>query len=259
MTTLDGKAALVTGGGRGLGLAIARKLAEDGARVAIVGRNAEVLDKAAASFDTEVLTIAADITTTSGLDRVFSELRSWAGRLDIAVNNAGIAHEAAFTEISRESWETVLTTNLTAPFLVTQRATDLMTGGGAVVNIGSIDAYAADGPFASYVAAKAGLVALTKAAAVELAARRIRVNCVSPGWALTDMAAEATSPAMLHHMRTDFARVPQRRLITPEEVANAVAFLAGPAASAITGIDLVVDAGTLANLYILETLPEETS
>lgn len=259
MGAMADRVALVTGGGRGLGLAIARRLAADGARIAIVGRNRDVLEKAAASFDVESLPITADLTVMTDLDRAFGEVRSWAGRLDIVVNNAGIAHEAAFTSITRESWEAVLATNLTAPFLVMQRAVELMTGGGSVVNIGSIDSYAADGPFASYVAAKAGLVALTKAAAVELAPLRIRVNCVSPGWALTDMAVEATSPAMLRHMTTDFARVPQRRLIAPDEVANAVAFLAGREASAITGIDLVVDAGTLANLYILETLPKESS
>lgn len=173
------------------------------------------------------------------------------------VNNAGIADEAPFTDISLANWNNVMAINLTAPFLLSQRAAAVMPEGGSIINIASIDAYAADGPFASYVATKAGLIGLTKAAAVELAPRGIRVNSVSPGWALTDMAVETTSPAMLQHMKSDFARVPLRRLVKPEEVAHAVCFLASPHASAITGSDVAVDGGTLANLYILETLPEE--
>jgi NAD(P)-dependent dehydrogenase (short-subunit alcohol dehydrogenase family) len=93
--------------------------------------------------------------------------------------------------------------------------------------------------------------------AMPLAQRGIRVNAVSPGWTLTDMAAEATSETMLAHMRSDFARVPMRRLLSPEEVASAVAYLVSPEASGVTGVDLIVDGGTLANLFILETLPEE--
>jgi NAD(P)-dependent dehydrogenase (short-subunit alcohol dehydrogenase family) len=260
MGSLTDHVALVTGGGRGLGLAFARRLATGGARVVIAGRNTEILATAEKSLRTEgadVLAISADVTSDEDLDRLFDKLHAWGGRLDIVVNNAGIADEAAFHNITRESWERVIATNLTAPFLVMQRAARLMSPGGSIVNISSIDAYAADGPFASYVAAKAGLVALTKAGAVELAPLGIRVNSVSPGWALTDMAVEATTPAMLQHMQGDFARVPLRRLITPEEIANAVVFLAGSEATGITGVDLLVDGGTLANLYILETLPPE--
>lgn len=259
MAEFTDKVALVTGGGRGLGLAIAQRLARQGASVAIAGRNGDVLNKAAAQLreiGQEILTVTADVTVPADIDRMIEEVATWRG-LDVVVNNAGIADEAPLTEITLENWEKVLRTNLTAPFLITQRAAARMTGGGSIVNMTSIDAYAADGPFASYVAAKAGLISLTKSAAVELAPRGIRVNSVSPGWALTDMAVEATSPTMLQHMKTDFARVPMRRLITGEEVAAAVCFLASPQAAGITGTDLMVDGGTLANLYILETLPSE--
>jgi meso-butanediol dehydrogenase / (S,S)-butanediol dehydrogenase / diacetyl reductase len=254
------RTALVTGGNRGLGHTIARRLSSDGADVAIVGRDEATVRKTSEQLlynGGSSLGIVADVSQPDDRNRIFRELEAWSPKLDILVNNAGIADEAAFDDITTEGWDRVIATNLSAPFHLTQQAASLMADGGAIVNIGSIDAYGADGPFTSYVAAKAGLIGLTKAAAVELAPRGIRVNAVSPGWTLTDMAAEATSEAMLAHMKSDFGRVPMRRMLTPEEIAGAVSFLTSGSASGITGIDLVVDGGTLANLYILETLPQE--
>ena len=261
MATLNGLTALVTGGNRGLGFAIAQRLLQDGADAVIVGRNAESVDLAEKNLGVHgrVRGVVADVSTEDGLRELFARTDDFSPRLDILVNNAGIADEAAFADVTRESWERVIGINLSAPFFLAQQVATRMTAGGAIVNISSIDAYGADGPFSSYVAAKAGLIGLTKAAAVELAPRGIRVNAVSPGWTLTDMAAEATSEAMLSHMRSDFSRVPLRRLLTPEEIASAVAYLVSPEASGVTGVDLIVDGGTLANLYILETLPEESS
>lgn len=260
MGSLNGKVAVVTGGGRGLGLAIAERLLAEGAAVAITGRDESVLKRAADELQRaggEVLPVPGDVAIEDDVDRLVAQVIDWRGRIDVLVNNAGVADEARFSEISLASWNRVVAINLTAPFLVSQRVARTMPAGGSIINIASVDAYAADGPFASYVATKAGLIGLTKAAAVELASEGIRVNSVSPGWALTDMAVESTSPAMLEHMKSDFARVPMRRLVTPGEVAHAVCFLASSHASGITGTDVVVDAGTLANLYILETLPEE--
>jgi NAD(P)-dependent dehydrogenase (short-subunit alcohol dehydrogenase family) len=257
---LKGRTALVTGGGRGLGLAIAERLAGDGADVALVGRDEATVRRAAQRLveaGHRALAIAADVSRPADVDRIFDELAAWSPRLDVLVNNAGILDEALVDDVTRDGWDRVIATNLTAPFFLTQGAARQMPAGGAVVNIASIDVHGADGPFASYVAAKSGLAGLTRVLAVELAARGIRVNSVSPGWAATDMAAESTSPTRLRHMQTDFERVPMRRLVTPEEVASAVAYLASPAASGITGTDLVVDGGTIANLYILETLPDE--
>lgn len=260
MAVLDGKVALVTGGGRGLGYAIAERLVDDGARVALIGRSATTLREAVTNLNGRggvAKAFVGDVSDGSDVDRLFEELAEWEPSLDILINNAGIAEEADYLDISRESWERVIGVNLSAPFFVSQRAARLMPAGGAIINIGSVDGYGADGPFASYVAAKAGLIGLTKVAAVQLAPRGIRVNTVSPGWTLTDMAAETTSPTMLAHMKSDFHRVPLGRLLNPQEVSAAVSFLASDAASGITGVDLVVDGGTLANLYILETLPTE--
>lgn len=259
MSKLTGLRALVTGGNRGLGFAIAQRLLDDGADVLIVARTADSVHSAVESLSERgrVEGVVADVATAEGLREVFAHVDDFADQLDILVNNAGVADEAAFGDVTRANWERVIAINLSAPFFMAQEAARRMTQGGAIVNITSIDAYGADGPFSSYVAAKAGLVGLTKAAAVELAQRGIRVNAVSPGWTLTDMAAEATSETMLAHMRSDFTRVPMRRLLTPEEVASAVAYLVSPEASGVTGVDLIVDGGTLANLFILETLPEE--
>ncbi|CAN5167825.1 3-oxoacyl-ACP reductase FabG [soil metagenome] len=257
MKQLEGKVAVVTGGGRGLGLAMSRGLGQAGAKVVISGRSKQTLDEAAAAMNAEgldVLAVPADVADPAAIEAMFDATIAWAGRVDIAVNNAGVGHEAPIIDEKVEDWDHDLRVMLTAPFLVIQQAARRMQPGGAVVNISSIDARAADGTFASYNAAKAGLISLTKSAAVELAPLGLRVNSVSPGYALTDMVAEELGPDMVAKMSHNFERVPMKRMVTVEEVANAVVFLAGPLASGITGTDLIVDGGTLANLYIQETL-----
>ncbi|PRY08932.1 SDR family NAD(P)-dependent oxidoreductase [Kineococcus rhizosphaerae] len=262
MTDLKDKTVVITGGGRGLGLEMAVAAAKAGSSLALIGRSARTLDEAAAQLATTAPRLSrhvADVGRPEELDRAFAEIADEHGTVDGLVNNAGIAEEYAFLDTPRESWHRVLDVNLTAAFVTTQLAARLMPSGGSIVNIASVDAYGADGPYASYVVAKTGLLGLTRAAAVELAPLGIRVNSVSPGWTLTDMAAESVDPQMLHRMRTNFRRAPLGRMTTPLEIAGAVNFLLGPHSSGITGEDIVVDGGTRANLFILESVSEPAS
>jgi meso-butanediol dehydrogenase / (S,S)-butanediol dehydrogenase / diacetyl reductase len=261
MGFLNDRVALITGAGRGIGAGIARFLACQGASVALMGRTRAPLDEtlaAVSSVAPRSTVHLGDVSVEGDVDRVVNEVVSVHDRIDILVNNAGIVDEAEFLDASWGGWSSVIATNLSAVFLMTQRAARRMrtTGGGAVVNIASIDAHGSDGPYASYTAAKAGVIGLTKAAAVELAPYAIRVNSVSPGWTRTKLVEEYASPVALKHMRERFSRVPLKRLVEINEIAATVAFLVGPAASGITGTDVAVDCGMLSNLYVYETLPQ---
>jgi NAD(P)-dependent dehydrogenase (short-subunit alcohol dehydrogenase family) len=255
----EGKTAIVTGGNRGIGRAIVRRLAAEGADVMVVGRNRQTIDETVAQVELhggKAFGHAADVTRSQELERLVATARSRWPRLDVLVNNAGIAFERPFLEIPEDEWDAVLATNLKAPFLLSQLVARAMveSGGGCIVHIASIDASGADGPYASYNASKAGLLGLNRTMALELAPHGIRVNCVSPGFTRTEMTEQGVPPGMMEYLLTRFERVPMRRLVEPEEVAAAVAYLASEDASAITGIDLTVDCGLTANWYILETL-----
>jgi meso-butanediol dehydrogenase / (S,S)-butanediol dehydrogenase / diacetyl reductase len=261
MDSLDGKVALVTGAGRGIGAGIALELASRGARIALMGRTQGTLEESAALIKArttaEVSVHPGNVTDEQSVENVIDAVVRRHTRLDVLVNNAGIVDQAQFLDIGLAGWTAVIATNLTGVFLMTQRVARRMrdTGGGAVVNIASIDAYGTDGPQASYTAAKAGVVGLTKAAATELAPIKVRVNSVSPGWVHTKMVEEFVPADAMKYMLGTFARVPMQRLVEIKEVARAVAFLASPESSAITGIDVPVECGTLSNLYVFETLP----
>lgn len=256
-----GRTAVITGGNTGIGEASAALFASRGAQVCIVGRNSQRLDEVAARITAaggQCWSVAADLANDNDLVRIVDTVLERSGSIDVLVNNAGIDVNEPFLEASREGWERVLAVNLTAPFRLTQLAAREMvtTGRGAVVNIASIDAYGTDGPYASYNASKAAILALTRQAATELAAAGIRVNSVSPGYTKTAMAEEALTltAVEMDNIQGKFRRVPMQRMVTTDEVASAIVYLASDGASGITGTDLVVDGGTLANLYIIETL-----
>jgi NAD(P)-dependent dehydrogenase (short-subunit alcohol dehydrogenase family) len=244
-----------------MGGGIALVFATGGARLALMGRTEALLEESAglirARTAAEVSTYPGDVTDEHSVENVIDAVLRRHGRIDVLVNNAGIVDQAQFLDIQLAGWSAVIATNLTGVFLMTQRVARRMrtSGGGSVVNIASIDAYGTDGPQASYTAAKAGVVGLTKAAASELAPIKVRVNSVSPGWVHTKMVEEFVSADAMKHLLGKFARVPMQRLVEINEVARAVAFLAGPGSSAITGIDVPVDCGTLSNLFVFETLP----
>jgi NAD(P)-dependent dehydrogenase (short-subunit alcohol dehydrogenase family) len=254
-----GRTAIVTGGSKGLGRTIAGRLVAEGAEVLIGGRNEDDLKRTVAELEADggvASSLAGDIADPAVCEGlVEAALERW-GRVDVLINNAGVFDEAPFLEIERENWDFVLDVMLKAPFVLSQRAAKAMieNGGGAIVSLSSIDGHDVDGPFTSYSVAKAGLMQLTKNIAVELGAQGVRANTVSPGWALTPMVEAATDADELKMMKNDFKRVPMKRMVMPEEVAAAVCFLASDEASGITGTDLVVDCGTIADLYILPTL-----
>ncbi len=255
----EGKTAIVTGGNRGIGRTIVDRFAAEGADVMVVGRNEETIRstlEAVQAAGGSAWGHAADVTKDDDLEGVVAAAAERWQAIDVLVNNAGIGCETPFLEIPADEWDRVVSTNLRAPFLLSQAVARRMveTGGGAIVHIASIDASGGDGPYASYNASKAGLLGLNRTMALELGPHGIRVNCVSPGFTHTDMTEEAVPPELMDYLLNRFDRVPLRRLVRPDEVASACAYLASDDASAITGIDLTVDCGLTANWYILETL-----
>jgi NAD(P)-dependent dehydrogenase (short-subunit alcohol dehydrogenase family) len=255
----EGKTVIVTGGNRGIGRAIVQRFAAEGADVMVVGRNEATIEEtvsAVADAGGRAWGHRADLTSDADLEGVVEAATARWPRLDVLVNNAGVGFETAFLEIPWDEWDSVIATNLRAPFVLSQLAAREMakTGGGVILHIASIDASGGDGPYASYNASKAGLLGLNRTMALELARHGIRVNCVSPGFTHTDMTEEAVPPELMDYLVNRFERVPMGRLVKPEEIAAACAYLASDDASAVTGIDLTVDCGLTANWYILETL-----
>lgn len=256
MNRFEGKTAVITGGTKGLGLAFAHRLGAEGAKVLVTARTQSDLEHAVAeltSAGVDAFSVAADMASPEVGDVVANAAMERWGRIDVLVNNAGLFDDAEFLDIELDRWRYVIDAMLTGPFLLAQAAGRHMVaaGGGSIVNIASIDGHAADGPFTSYGAAKAGLLMMTKYIAVALGPHRVRCNSISPGWVDTPMVADAVSPEMLERMRTGFTRVPLRRLLTVEELAAACAFLASDEASGVTGTDVMVDGGTMADAHII--------
>jgi NAD(P)-dependent dehydrogenase (short-subunit alcohol dehydrogenase family) len=258
----DGRHVIVTGGGRGIGQATALAFAAEGADVLVVGR--QVADLAATvdqigQAGGRAWLAECDVTDESALDAVVARAAERWDAIHVLINNAGIDDDTPFLDIDRARWRAVIDTNLTGAFLMAQAVARQMArgGGGVILHTASIDASGADGPYAAYNASKAGLLGLSRTMAVELAGYGIRSNCVSPGFTHTAMTENAVGPELMRYLNGSFARVPQRRLVRTDEVAQAFLYLASDQASAITGTELRVDCGLTANLYILETLPDQ--
>jgi NAD(P)-dependent dehydrogenase (short-subunit alcohol dehydrogenase family) len=256
MRRFEGKTVLVTGAGRGIGRAIALRFASEGADVLCVGRTPEPLEETAALCESAWVA-TGDVSRSDDVHRVVGEALARWRRIDVLVNNAGIDDETPFLEMLEENWDAVVATNLKGVCLMSQRVARAMreAGGGVILHNISIDASGGDGPFASYNASKAALLGLNRTMALELAEHGIRVNGVSPGFTHTDMTEKAVGPELMQYLNGSFARVPMKRLVRPDEIAAAFAFLASDDASAITGQNLTVDCGLTANWFILETLP----
>jgi NAD(P)-dependent dehydrogenase (short-subunit alcohol dehydrogenase family) len=256
-----GKTVLVTGASRGIGRATADAFAAKGARVVLWGRTLQPLQQAAEAIGKDAFAVSCDMGDGKAIQQAFAETLVRAATIDVVINNAGTSGEAMpFLNMTEAAWDAMLAVNLKGPMLLSQLAARHMSDrkSGVILHNASIAGNAVDGPFAHYSASKAGLLALMRSMAVELAPHNIRVNAVSPGYTRTDMTMQFFPPEQAEFLNSGFVRAPIRRIVTAAEVANAFVFLASDASSGITGTNLVVDGGLTANLFIMETFPETT-
>jgi 3-oxoacyl-[acyl-carrier protein] reductase len=241
---LAGRVAVVTGGTRGIGLAIARLLADDGASVVVSGRDPSRLESAAKELEAlgaSVLAVAADAAQREDADRLVEAARERFGRIDVLVNNAGITRDQLLVRMKDADWDTVMETNLRGVFLMTRAVGKVMMRqkSGRMINISSAAGAMGNPGQVNYSAAKAGVIGLSKAAARELAHWNILVNAVAPGLIETDMTATISAEAREGLMQ----QVPLKRIGTAREVAEVVRFLAGDGAGYITGQVIHVNGG----------------
>jgi len=250
--TLQNRHAIVTGGGQGIGAAIARLLVAQGANVTVLGRKLETVQALAAEQPQQMFAVSADVADAEQVQAAFASARQRFGPISILINNAGQASSAPFLKTDAALWNQMLAVNLTGTMLCTQAAVPDMLAAqwGRVVNIASTAGLAGYAYVAAYCAAKHGVVGLTRALALEFAKKGITVNAVCPGYTETDIVRSSIANVMAKTGRTEeqaraefTAGNPQGRLVQADEVADTVAWLCGPAASAITGQSIAVCGG----------------
>lgn len=243
---LAGKTALITGGNSGIGLATARLFAAEGARVAITGRNPETLEAARKELGANGLAIQADVTDIAQLEKAVGEAAAKLGKLDIVFANAGIGGATPLGQTKLATFEKILQTNLTSVFFTLQAALPHLNDGASIILNGSVHAVLGIPGSSAYAATKAGVRAMTRNLASELAPRRIRVNQVTPGATRTPIwSAYSKAPGGLDALEQGLIRaIPLGRFGEADELAKAALFLASDDSSNVTAAEIVVDGGT---------------
>jgi 3-oxoacyl-[acyl-carrier protein] reductase len=249
MKRLENKRVLVTGSARGIGKAIARKVLQEGGHVFLADIRTKELTETKdelAHSEQDVHAYTADLSKRDDINRLVGKVIETWGRIDVLVNNAGIARVEEFLKISEESWDRTMAVNLKSVFQLSQAvARTMLQGkhGGAIVNTASTNGLVGEAGMAHYNASKAGVILLTKTMAIELAPNNIRANCVCPGFIYTDLTLESGFTEALG--KEYLAKIPLNRYGAPEDVANVVAFLASDEASFVTGTSVIIDGGQL--------------
>jgi NAD(P)-dependent dehydrogenase (short-subunit alcohol dehydrogenase family) len=239
MRRLQDRVVLISGGNSGIGLAIAKRFAAEGAQVILTARRAAQLDEAAAAIGTAVTTVACDVTVTADQERLFDHIAARYGRLDVLVANAGAAEHAPLAEITETHFDRMFALNVRATLFAAQRAARLMSRGSSVVLIGSIAGLIGTPGYGTYNATKAAVRSFARTWTNELAARGIRVNTLSPGPIDTPMF-DAVSDEFRAQITS---AIPLGRMGRPEEVAAAALFLASDDSSFVAGAELCIDGG----------------
>ncbi|TAK57124.1 MAG: 3-oxoacyl-[acyl-carrier-protein] reductase, partial [Bacteroidetes bacterium] len=245
MGTLENKSALVTGGTRGIGKAIALSLAKEGANVSIVYRSssseAEEVVQAIKDLGRDASAFQADVASFSQAQEIVQKVVAQFGRLDIVVNNAGITKDGLLLRMTEEDWDTVINTNLKSVFNYTKAAIKPMMSqrSGKIINITSVVGITGNAGQANYASSKAGVIGFTKSIAKEVSSRNIQVNAVAPGFVETDMTGKLNE----EQQKAILDKIPLKRTAKPDEIASTVIFLVSPASDYITGQVLCVDGG----------------
>jgi NAD(P)-dependent dehydrogenase (short-subunit alcohol dehydrogenase family) len=248
---LAGKSAFVTGASRGLGEAIARRFAAEGARVVLAARDREACERHAGELrraGAEAVATACDVTDRGSVAMAIATAVSRWGGLDILVNNAGLGGPTPLDDPDDSHWDAILATNLTAVFRVIREASPFLSRGGRILNQSSVLGRFGVAGFAAYAASKHGVIGLTRALALELAPRQITVNALCPGWIETEMAREGFRRIGREGSEDEGRRLaakmaPLGRVLDPEEVAGLAVYLASDEAASITGQAIVIDGG----------------
>lgn len=248
--SMEQKTAIVTGGANGIGKAIARAFAKQGANVVIIDRDIQNGEAFAAQLQSdgfEAIFVAADVRKVDDIERFVQEAAGRFGRIDYLINNAGVSRWKSPYELTVEEWDDVLSTNLRSAFFASREAAKYMrrnAKGGAIVNIASTRALMSEPNSEAYAASKGGLVALTHALAVSFADDRIRVNCISPGWIETGDYGQLRD--------IDHRQHPAGRVGKPDDIARACLYLCDEENDFITGVNLVIDGGMTRKMIYIE-------